>query len=669
MKKRFRAKSLTTKYAVIFCGGMLLLAAGLVLLMLRFSSQQYVHYELLSAEQAMRRAANDIENQHDAMLDVAHQMLVTKAYKPGILAKDAYRDIELLQDFVRFGNFSPLMSRYFLMYRDSDKVYTSEGSVSYYRYYSGLTLGLDAQKSEEMYGLIQSSTSETVLNAADKCVLLIPIHFVNGSHGNAVLGVVLNGQSLSGRVALVSARDSDKVISIGINGHALTGEEAAGEGLVISVTSDTGAVSLSCAVELSSMGELYSALPAWLYIGIVAIMLFVAVTGMILGNKLIKPLRTMIRRFVSPENYLISEIDELSGMLERMEHENNDSLRLLRERMLVTILHGYYNERALERWGFLDLSFKSALYVTAAVICQPSQAEELVKSVRNIRVKNAVIYSAYAGVDDAAAMIICADSEDTVRSVLDEVYAMLPEGADLFTGSECLSPERISVSYMEALSNCQNPGMFTQDEVGAFVRRLIAFSEAGQPEAARSECDELLAKAESAPVYMSKRFSAIVSAEISGIAADRRIVLPDGDRLNSLVLLPDMKSCVNDVYEIVVSAFGRNRHEGGASAKQQSEKIIEYINEHAFEPDLSLSAIGACFRLSNDYISAITREQTGMAFKDYQTHIRMEEARRLLADEQSLTVGQIAERVGYRKTSNFIAKFKEVYGISPGQYR
>ena len=97
--------------------------------------------------------------------------------------------------------------------------------------------------------------------------------------------------------------------------------------------------------------------------------------------------------------------------------------------------------------------------------------------------------------------------------------------------------------------------------------------------------------------------------------------------------------------------------------------IVEYVIANAFNPDFDLNMISDRFALSNDYISSLIKKETGSAFKEYLTMLRIGEGKRLLREEKELTIAEVAERVGYRKTSNFSKKFKEITGMLPSEYR
>ena len=57
-----------------------------------------------------------------------------------------------------------------------------------------------------------------------------------------------------------------------------------------------------------------------------------------------------------------------------------------------------------------------------------------------------------------------------------------------------------------------------------------------------------------------------------------------------------------------------------------------------------------------------------MTYKKNESQLRIQRAKELLADE-TMTVSEIAEIVGYNDYFYFIKVFKKVQGISPSKYR
>ena len=72
--------------------------------------------------------------------------------------------------------------------------------------------------------------------------------------------------------------------------------------------------------------------------------------------------------------------------------------------------------------------------------------------------------------------------------------------------------------------------------------------------------------------------------------------------------------------------------------------------------------------LSTSRLQAVFREVTGYPPLDYLRRLRVEEARRLLADDR-LSVKEIAARTGFRDTSHFSKVFRRVDGLAPAHYR
>ena len=98
------------------------------------------------------------------------------------------------------------------------------------------------------------------------------------------------------------------------------------------------------------------------------------------------------------------------------------------------------------------------------------------------------------------------------------------------------------------------------------------------------------------------------------------------------------------------------------------EKVRAYVEENYASADLTLYGVAEECKLSSGYLSALFREQTGMAFSDFLTLTRMNRAKELLA-EADLPIHEIARRTGYASSNVFCRAFKKYYGVSPMQMR
>ncbi|PYI56543.1 helix-turn-helix domain-containing protein [Paenibacillus flagellatus] len=98
------------------------------------------------------------------------------------------------------------------------------------------------------------------------------------------------------------------------------------------------------------------------------------------------------------------------------------------------------------------------------------------------------------------------------------------------------------------------------------------------------------------------------------------------------------------------------------------QSMKRMIDDNYADPNFSLGYVGEQFGLSGGYLSRLFKESFGVRFVEYVTEVRMEHAKRLLAETDE-AVQDIAASVGYANSLTFIRVFKKQTGITPGQYR
>ncbi|RTE11792.1 response regulator [Paenibacillus whitsoniae] len=97
---------------------------------------------------------------------------------------------------------------------------------------------------------------------------------------------------------------------------------------------------------------------------------------------------------------------------------------------------------------------------------------------------------------------------------------------------------------------------------------------------------------------------------------------------------------------------------------QQARRIIE---QKLGEP-LTLTSVSEEVGLSSYYLSRLFKEETGEAFNDYITRLRMEKAVHLLQTTQ-LKVYEVAEHVGIPSYRYFSQLFRNWTGVAPTEYK
>ena len=99
---------------------------------------------------------------------------------------------------------------------------------------------------------------------------------------------------------------------------------------------------------------------------------------------------------------------------------------------------------------------------------------------------------------------------------------------------------------------------------------------------------------------------------------------------------------------------------------QDKMLLVEKILDDHIERDLpSIELIAKQTALSESTLKRHFKSMFGKSIYEYYLQKKMEHAKRLLL-EKPLTVKEVAYRLGYEKTSNFIHIFKKFHTYSPG---
>jgi AraC family transcriptional regulator len=96
-------------------------------------------------------------------------------------------------------------------------------------------------------------------------------------------------------------------------------------------------------------------------------------------------------------------------------------------------------------------------------------------------------------------------------------------------------------------------------------------------------------------------------------------------------------------------------------------RAIEFMHDN-YSRELALEEIAAAAYLSEYHFARLFKQITAMSPHVYLANLRLERARRLLA-ETVLPISQIAAMVGYQSQSHFTKIFKSVTGVTPRAYR
>ena len=101
---------------------------------------------------------------------------------------------------------------------------------------------------------------------------------------------------------------------------------------------------------------------------------------------------------------------------------------------------------------------------------------------------------------------------------------------------------------------------------------------------------------------------------------------------------------------------------------QRENSIMEYLNVHIFDEDLSLSKLAVEFGISESVISRKVKTLSSENFLVYVNHKRIEHACVLL-QQTDISINDLAANVGYGNDITFRRSFKKYMGVTPSEYR
>ncbi len=111
----------------------------------------------------------------------------------------------------------------------------------------------------------------------------------------------------------------------------------------------------------------------------------------------------------------------------------------------------------------------------------------------------------------------------------------------------------------------------------------------------------------------------------------------------------------------------KEEEESSPTYDKMIDNVVSEIREHYME-DISLTSLATKYNVSMGRLSEMIKERLQVNFSDYIASLRIQRAKELLRDD-SISIQEIAEIVGYNDYFYFTKVFKKVEGISPSKYR
>jgi len=110
---------------------------------------------------------------------------------------------------------------------------------------------------------------------------------------------------------------------------------------------------------------------------------------------------------------------------------------------------------------------------------------------------------------------------------------------------------------------------------------------------------------------------------------------------------------------------------GNVDCKAALLTLTELMGEEKIyaDPKLKLSHLSGRLGLTTHQLSELINTKLGKSFSRYLREHRIAAAKNILVDEPTTSVLSVGLSVGYASQSNFYQAFREIEGMTPGQYR
>ena len=125
---------------------------------------------------------------------------------------------------------------------------------------------------------------------------------------------------------------------------------------------------------------------------------------------------------------------------------------------------------------------------------------------------------------------------------------------------------------------------------------------------------------------------------------------------------------MDDLYELLERIYEQLEQRRSQQKDQEIVRILDYVTENAFDPELCAASAAQHFRVTEKRIYDAVRQGTGRSFNKNLLELRMKRAAELLCTTQT-AIPQIGEMCGYQNNSTFYKAFKLYYGTAPGSFR
>jgi AraC-like DNA-binding protein len=145
---------------------------------------------------------------------------------------------------------------------------------------------------------------------------------------------------------------------------------------------------------------------------------------------------------------------------------------------------------------------------------------------------------------------------------------------------------------------------------------------------------------------------------------DRAPFSHTGEKITQMIeAREDLQKVFYLLKDTLMSVTLQNKDEQGKSYYTQHAQILQYINEHFTDNQLSLTSVADMFHITEGYLSSLFKNISGENFSKYIENLRMQKAYELIRN--GFKINEIAIMAGYNSPQVFRRAYRRHFGVAP----
>lgn len=639
----------------------------------------------------MKLAANDLDVQQEIMESISYMVKITPCYREFYAARNAYYDLDIIEDMTKFQNYSPVVSSYYCLLSYSNSVYSPKGKldISEFIYYTlGIrdgSMGKEDLLSSDSFWIRRHPTQKDVLLAVAPFYISSYLGGESPGSPDACMIFFIPASYLQQRLAQISGLPADG-LRLCWNDQQIWGGQAPAAGPSLHVVSEGGGFRLFSSLPVREMYPQNKTLSLLYLLVLMGATILFAIFALLAGKRSYSPFDRIIKKLDISPNGNIHDIEKEIEKIQESQHYNLEQFQknlqeIARQRceLVKRILFAKLNIAGRNE-GIDELMAEAGISLNRPLFCVlvlRYSGSALTEGRMSLLAQSACdgeigVYSAGQYEPGCFILILNYSAYGQEKEIVPVLQESL-EGAqaEITLGDVYDDVSMLHLSLVSAFAKQQSPAALPAEaplENWYDDRDVWLVMEAvkqGDGAKAHQYLEAVIHKLKDS--YPSILFQRCICMDITNCLLKT---------LHQIALRIDQKylyklSIANDLDEFSQEldvVIGRICEAADLRKQQMEYRVIDYIKEVFTTDKFTIFEIAEHFGLSEREVGAIVKKITGMPYKEFIIHLRIERAKALLA-ENSFNVAQTGEAVGYSNIPYFIKLFRKNTGYTPGEYK